>query len=331
MIRTFTVTKTSKVSRGWKALVCAASLLSVFLVSRPAPAEVVDRIIAIINESIITLSELNAATALATEQMSANDKKDPKKMAELKTKVLDRLMEQKLIKQSADKAGIDVSEKEIDNAVDEVKKQNNLSHESLLLALAQNGLTYKEYRESLKEQIRQVKFINKEFRSKISIQPEEIEDYYKQHIEEYHGAPSYRAKMIFIEAADKNDKHSAERLKTILAALSNGDDFSEVARQYSDGNFASAGGDLGYIKAGESDKVLEDAVSKLIPGATSGVITKPEGYYIVQLIDKKRGAPKPLEEVKSAIHEKLFNKAMESRFSFWLSEVKKFAHIEVRM
>ncbi|MDP2690458.1 MAG: SurA N-terminal domain-containing protein, partial [Deltaproteobacteria bacterium] len=170
-------------------------------------AEVVDRIVAIINDSIITLSELNAASAVAVEKLGVEDAGDAKKTDEIKGRILDSLIEQKLVKQASDKAGIDVSEREIDNAIEDVKKQNKLSQETLLLALAQSGLTYKEYREQLKEQIRQVKYINKEFRSKISIQPEDIEDYYRQNKDEFVGPASYRLNMVYLSDGDR------ERLK----------------------------------------------------------------------------------------------------------------------
>ncbi|HXI10866.1 MAG TPA: SurA N-terminal domain-containing protein, partial [Thermodesulfobacteriota bacterium] len=130
-----------------KGLFLKAALLAAFIAAfaSPSSAEVVDRIVAVINDSVITLSELNAATAVALDKLDAGEKKDPAKMEELRAKVLDGLVEQKLVKQAADKAGIDISEREIDNAVEDIKKQNNLTQESLLLALAQSGLTVREY------------------------------------------------------------------------------------------------------------------------------------------------------------------------------------------
>ena len=123
--------------------IALAPLLVVVLFGAEARSEVVDRVVAVINDSIITLSELNAASAMAAERLGPADKKDVKKAEELRGKMLDGLIEQKLVKQAADKAGIDISEREIDLAVDDIKKQNGLTQESLLLALAQGGLTYK--------------------------------------------------------------------------------------------------------------------------------------------------------------------------------------------
>ncbi|OGP15424.1 MAG: hypothetical protein A2054_08895 [Deltaproteobacteria bacterium GWA2_55_10] len=309
-----------------KRFFLAISLASVVFAGQ-ANSEVVDRIVAVINDSVITLSELNAATAVAIEKLGIEDGADPDKLKEVKGTILDSLVEQKLVKQAADKAGIDISEREIDNAVDDVKKQNRLTHEQLLLALAESGLTQKEYREQLKEQIRQAKFINKEFRSKISIQPEDIEGYYRQNIGEFQGAALYRLNMIFLPA----DKSLEGRLKAVSEGLANGEDFRDLASHFSEGPGASQGGDLGFLKSGELDSWLEDAARRLKPNDISPAIQRPEGVYFIQLTEFTPSAPKPLAEVKGQIHDKLFKKVMDERFNFWLSEVKRTAHLEIRM
>jgi len=300
-----------------------------FAAATPSAAEVVDRIVAVINDSVITLSELNAATVIALDKLSAEEKKDPAKVEELKARMLDNLVEQKLVKQAADKAGIDISEREIDNAGEDIQKQNVLTQESLLLALAQSGLTVREYREQLKEQIRQVKFINKEFRSKISIQPEEIEDYYKTHIDEFYGAASYRINLIFIPSDDPAVEK--QKMKEIRDGLSRGEDFRNMASHYSEGPADSLGGDMGYLKEGEMDKSIEAAAKKLKLNEVSGPVVTPEGTYFIQVSDVKKAAPRPLDEVSGYIHEKLFKKVMDERFNFWLKEVKRYAHIEIRL
>lgn len=292
-------------------------------------AEVVDRIVAIVNESVVTLSELNAATAVALDKIAPDAKKDGKGIVELKGKVLDSIIEQKLVKQAADSAGIEISEREVDNAIEDVKKQNEMTEDALMLALAQNGLTYREYREQLKEQIRQVKFIGKEFRSKISIQNEEIEDYYRQNQDEFAGPASYRVRMIFVPS--NNADLMNRKIGIVKDGLKAGMEFARLAAEYSDGPEAGAGGDLGYVKSGELDKAIEEAVKRLSINEISEPVFLPEGVYFLQLLDSKAPEPRPLAEVGKEIQEKLFKKMMDERFAFWLKEVKTFAHIEMRL
>ena len=303
--------------------------LAVFLATPGAFAETVDRIVAVINDSVITQSELNAAAASAAERLGPEARKDAKKMADLKAGVLDSIIEQKLVKQAADKAGIEVSEREIDNAVEEVKRLNSMAHEGFLLALAQNGLTYRQYREQVKEQIRQVKFIDKEFRSRITVPDEEIQDYYRQNMDEFTGKPSFRIRLIFLSGG--NIKRQSAKLGAVRNGLAAGVLFDALAREYSDSPAAASGGDLGFVRPGEIDKELEEAALKLKPGEVSAPIFKADGIYVIKLEESKRGASEPLAQVRSQIHEKIFKKIMDARFAFWLKEVKKYAHVAVRL
>lgn len=312
-----------------KRTIAAFGLMMALFASVPAPlAETVDRVVAIINDSIITLSELNAATAVAIDRLGVKGAEDKRKVEEVKATILDSLIEQRLVKQAADRGGIEVSEREIDNAVEDVKKQNNMTQEQLMLALAQSGLTHKEYREQLKEQIRQVKFINKEFRSKISITAEDIEDYYRQNAREFSGPAVYRMNMIFLPSGDKAME---ERLKLVTEGLASGEDFRQLASHYSEGPAASLGGDLGYLKSGEMESWIEEAAMRLTPGQASPAIERPEGVYFIQLTEHQGAETRPLSEVKGLIRDRLFKKVMDERFSFWLSEVKRYAHLEIRM
>ncbi len=308
-----------------KRIAAVTILLSVFL-QTACRAEVVDRVIAVVNDGIITLSELNAATASALDKLPAGEKKDADKAAQLRVAMLDSLVEQKLVKQAADKAGIEISEREIDNAVDDVMKRNNLTKDTLLLALANSGLTHREYREQLKEQIRQVKFINKEFRSKISPRPEDIEDYYRQNQDEFKAGLSYRVDIILIPDS-VDDKTKAASIKAVQDGIASGEEFGALSRRYSGGG---SGEEL-VIKSGEVSKALEEALSRLEVDKPSKAVRLSEGVYFFKLKERIQGRIKPLEEVREEIHERLFRKAMDERFNFWLIEAKKKAHIEVRL
>lgn len=316
---------------------CAARFLLISFVSFMAlclpivgHAEIVDRIVAVVNESVITLSELNAATASAIEGIGGRAKTE-KEIVEIKGRILDSLIEQKLVKHAADRAGIEVSEREIDNAIEDVKQQNKLNQETFLIALAQSGLTYREYKEQLREQIRQVKFINKEFRSKINVTDEETAEYYRRNSDEFYGPQSYDIAMIYISSAQADDRTIKLKLEKIREGISRGDAFGELARLFSNGRSAASGGEMGVIKAGELDSTIEAAALKLAPGEISQPITTSSGVYIVKLNKSMDAKPKPFEQVSEQIREKLFKKNMDDRFRFWLEETKRFAHLNIRL
>lgn len=295
-----------------------------------AYAEIVDRIVAVVNDSAITMSELNAATA-GLGDIKGADKDKRKRIMETKSKVLDQLIEKKLVEQAANKAGITVSEKEIDNAIEDVKRQNNIGEEELLSALAKNGLTFKEYREQLKEQIRQVKFINKEFRSNIKISDEDVESYYAQNKEKFSGPVMHRLRLVSFYSAGQDSKEAEKKAKDVLVLAKKGEDFAKLAKKYSEGPNAQEGGDLGYVKTGEMDKAIEKAATGLKDGEISGIIKTSTGFHIIQLLDKRKSEPKPFSAVGDEIKNIIFQKIIDERYRLWLDGMMKKAYIEVRL
>ncbi len=306
---------------------CVAALI-IILIPQSGTTEVVDRVVAVVNDSVITLSELNVATAVVVRGLKG-EPTEVENIVETKSKILDSLIEKKLMKQAADSAGIEVSEKEIDLAIEDIIERNAMTEENLMTELARNGLTYKEYREQLREDIRQVKFVSRQFSSQITIEDEDMEDYYKRNMESFRDQDSFWLRLIFLARGD--EKATRMRLDAVMEELKNGVDFEKVASQYSDGPAASEGGDLGYVMAGELASAIEGAARQLKPGEVSGPVFTKEGVNIIQLMDRHDGEPQPFEEVKEEIRDKLFKEKMGARYDLWLEDMKRYAHIEVRL
>ena len=295
----------------------------------PASAEIVDRIVAVVNDSVITLSELKAAMALAGDEAGEKSSELLPTGVELKSRVLDSLIEQKLIRQASDRAGIEISEIEIDKAVDSVLEKNGITEDALLVALAESGLTLSEYREQLRERLREQKFINAQFRSKVVLSSEEIEEYYTQNLEKYYRAPALRLAIIFFSNSDEEllDK----KLKIVRRGLEAGEAFAKLAREYSEGPAVEEGGDLGLMNVNDFDSVIAEVAERLDEGDVSEPILGPKGVTFIKVIEKKLTEVRPLEELKNDIYQELYALVLEEKFSSWLKESRVFSHIEVRL
>jgi len=302
-------------------------VLTTLLPFQQLRAEVVDRVVAVVNDSVITLSELERAAKLVEKEGGAATASVGK--AALRRKILDQLIEGKLVEQAAARVGITVSEKEIDAAVDDVRRRNNISLDELVRALKGSGITYMEYRERLGSEIKQVKFSSRQFRSKAAILEEDIESYYRQHSNEFHGPASYHLGMISIYEPDRQAAKKAAN--KILALLQSGESFKDVARRYSDGPNIAEGGDLGILNAGELDQSIESVVRKLSVGEFSDIIWTSAGPAIIRLIDKKGGGVRPLTEVSEEIHTILFQEIVDGRYAAWLARMKEISHIDIRL
>ncbi len=292
-----------------------------------ARAVVVDRIVAVVNDDIITETELNAATAVAVGGLRSGKQREYH--VNTKSVVLDNLIESSLIKQDAEKIGIEVSELEVDESIDTVLERNGLTQDELIAALKAKGLPYKEYRNQIRDELIRVKFMNARFRSRIEIRDENVEEYYNQHIDEYYAEPKVRLAVLLL--TDGNKDMLQKKLKTIKQGLKDGEKFTELVKQFSDGPTASQGGDIGYLQKGEIAPLIEDIADSLKVGEVSKPVRAKNGIYIVKLIDRKKKEPKPIKDVERQIRNILYKKIMKERYDFWLDNMKKIAFIDVRL
>jgi len=302
-------------------------LAAAVILPSTAGAVVVDKIVAVVNDSIITETELNAATAVAVGGLRSGEQREYH--VNTKSVVLDNLIESSLIKQDAEKIGVEVSELEVDESIDSVLERNGLSQNELIAALEEKNLPYKEYRNQIRDELIRVKFMNARFRSRIEIRDENVEEYFNQHIDEYYAEPSVRLAVLLLTDGSKDVLQ--KKLKAIKQGLREGEEFTELVKQFSDGPTASQGGDIGYLQKGEISPLIENIADSMKEGEISKPVRAKKGIYIVKLIDRKEREPKLIKEVESQISNILYKKIMKERYEFWLDNMKKIAFIDVRL
>jgi len=292
-----------------------------------AQEEVVDRIVAIVNDDIVTLAQLDAAVApyrknIETSQESSAKKKEL--MTQIYTQVLNQLVENSLVVQEAKRMGIVVDDSDVDRAVENFKKEHNLDQEGLELGLAAQGMTLEQYRERIREQITQSMIVSRAVRAKIVVTDEEVNAYYKSHYQEFKAKKKYHLKNIIVkDAAD---------LATVRKKLENHVDFSQVAQDYSIGSNASSGGELGTFDISSFSSEIKDALE----GVGKGQYTKPvdtgdafQILYVADIISMGQG---PVQgEVEIQIQAILYREHGEAQFKKWMETLKNSAHIKLML
>lgn len=297
-------------------------------------AEITNRIVAAVNTDIITLHELNTSikklTGLSAKDLQLRDKAN---FHEVRKSVLDNLINEKITKQQIIKLGIEVSAKDVDEAIERVKKQNNITLEELIHSLKMEGITLKEYKEQIKKDIQRFQLINSEVKSKIVITEENLKKYYQQNIKEYTETDKVKLARIFLKIRNPDDKEEIAKTKElgkeILRGLKEGRDFSGVAKIYSQGPAAPEGGNLGWIKLSQLEPKLRKKIAKLSIGEHTNLNLVPSGLQIIKLVEKKRERIKTFEEVRDAIHSKLFTKKVEEKYAAWLKKLREKSFIKV--
>lgn len=312
---------------------------SVAVFSFNAQAEepvIIDRIVAVVNDEIITLFDLNQTLKPYEKNLRAQDyppEVELENLFKLRSELLGNMIDQKLADQQIKKHKIEASEQEIDMAIERIKESRSLTDENLRAMLAKEGLTLEEFRENLKQQLLRSKLVNREVKSKIAITDEEIEKYYNDHIEKYAADKKYHLWSIFIrfsQTADESERQMAfEKMQTILNQLEQGRSFESLANETPDSPKSLEGADLGLYRLDELSPQLQNTVKEMKEGQFSSILKTNQGYQIIYVQKIVATDSKTLSDAKAEIEDILYNQAIDNRYKTWLSELRNRSHIRI--
>ncbi|PIV05358.1 MAG: hypothetical protein CO013_12060 [Syntrophobacterales bacterium CG_4_8_14_3_um_filter_58_8] len=302
-----------------------------------AQAGVADRIVAVVNDEVITLSELNNAFEPYQERVTANVQGPDREKAlgETKTTLLNRMIDNLLMEQESRKTGITVRNEEVTEAIDDMQKQRKISPDEFRKAMQREGITLDAYRNDIRDQLMRMKLIRRDIKSKVAVTDEEIGEYYRKHREDYEGKEAVRIRQILLLLPKEENPAAKEKLRAdadaIHKRLLNGEPFELLAAKFSQGPAAAEGGDIGYIEKGMIHAEVEDAAFRLPLNQISGVIESSVGFHIIQVVDRRGAGVKAIENVREEIREKIDREKMEKKFGEWLEELRKKSHIEIKL
>jgi foldase protein PrsA len=303
-------------------------LLSIIFCTQPAMAAInqnSEKIIAIVNEEIITLKDLKAYMANMYSQLRIENN-DPFEvdqiMKQYEEKGITQLIEDKLILAASKEKEIVIKDAAIDKKMDEIKARYP-SDFVFQTMLEQQGMTVSDIRERIAEQMRAKFMVDNEVKSKIFVNPQEVTDYYNLHQEEFVQKARVNLDSIFI-SFDKGLEEARKEAGMVHAMLKEGKSFSEVAKEHSD--LPS----VGVIEEGQLKPEIEEKVFKMKEDEISDPIEVENGIYIFRFIRNTPRETKTLKDVKEIISSKIFEKKFQDRFSAWIEKLRKKAYVEIR-
>lgn len=320
--------------------ICFAAILAILLFGTPVAAEVTDRIVAIVNDEVITLSELNRGFEPYAKNIEASYKGTNLKEVLEKNKAvfLQRLIDQLLLEHEAKKAGMSVAsikDGEAMDAINSMLTKNNTSMETYLKKLAEEGNTLEAVKKNVKEQMLRMRLLRREVQSKILVTDQEIGEYYDKHRQDYEGKEAVHIKLILLPVpagTNKEARESArEQARQLRARILKGEPFGTLAAQYSQSPAAADGGDIGFVERGVTLPDVEKVAFSLAVGQVSDVIETELGFQIITVVDKRGAGLKPLavvrEEIKATIEEGKISK----KYDEWIDGIRKKSFIDVRL
>ncbi|MBI5100150.1 MAG: peptidylprolyl isomerase [Nitrospirae bacterium] len=308
-------------------------LLQIHVFQNAHAAVLLDRVVAVVNNEVITWSELRNVISHEgksfLEKVPENKKEEVKK--ELEKDFLNSLIDMKLQLQEARKKGLDVSKAEIESAIADIKNKYNITDEKLMNSLEAESLSLEDYRAKLGEQILLSKVVNFEVKANIVINDREIGEYYEANKDKLSSKEKLKIRQIFFAAPKDNSEKPFVEVKAheVIRRIDKGEDFSKLAGELSEDVSRQFGGDLGYISRGSVLKEVEDAALSLNVGEVSKPFWSSAGLHIIKLEDKIEA--EGLDKVKDKIKEILFENAFESKYFEWKAGLKEKAYIEMKL
>jgi len=284
---------------------------------------VVDRVVAVVNDEIITMSDLQREEALKKSEAVRDDRL-----------VLEDMIDRKLQMAAAKRTGVDVTDKELSDAVADIVKRNNMDMPQFGVALAKEGLTLEQYRAELREQITLSRLFNKYVRSNVNVDEAEARVFYQNNQKTYSLPEEIRVRQIFLTVPDKATPEQTaaikEQAQSVYARAQKGEDFIKLVREVSQGATASQDGDLGFMQRGDALPEIQEAARALRPGDSSSPFQCAGGYHIIKL-EEVRTPVRPFEKVKDEIMKTLYEQKVENTYRSWLQALRGDSHIENRL
>lgn len=297
----------------------------------PAVGQVVEEIVAVVNDDVITLTEYKEQFDATVQQLrSALQGEEYERQYQLlKNEILNMMITDLLLMQQAREKNLNVSE-QVKMAIENIKKENNLeSDDDLKRGLAQQGLDYGQWIKQLEDNMLKQATVYSEVDRSIVLDDAEIVNYYKQHPAEFTEPEEYHVRAIYL-AAEGKDPAGLEATRALVSGkLEAGEPFNALAKEYSDGPAREAEGDLGRFKKGELDKTLEGAVSGLKAGETGAWVETKNGWYLLKLEEKKDSRLMTFEEVKKNVEERLYSEKKSKKLEEYLKTLREKSYIKI--
>lgn len=302
-----------------------------------ARRELLDQVIAVVNDEPVTQSELDVLLRPLYDQFREEYRGEELvvKINEARQKLLNQLIEDRLVYQEAVNQKVEVDQAEVDRAVAEFKKRfpNEMAMEEVL---REQGLALTDLKERFRKQAMIRQLHNMEIRSKIVVSPKEIEEFYQKNPEKFSSRERLKTRSITVkksyETREKGltDEDAKKKILDIRAKILSGQDFASLAKESSEDVHAEKGGLSDWVERGTMIPVINDVIFALKLGEISDVIETPMGYHLFRVEEREQGSQKNLEEVREQIFEELFRQKGDERFYDWMQELKKNAYISIR-
>lgn len=306
--------------------------VAVLTMSWGVPAKIVDRIVAQVNDDIITLSDLNREMAEIRQELSGkfSGQQLEDEIKKAQKDVLDELIRQKLLLQKGNELGFGANvDVQVSAFLERVRKENKFKDmEELEKAAAQQGLTLPALRERIRRQIITQGVVNEFVGSRITLLSQELEKFYRDHAAEY-TIPEEVSLSEIVIPSEGNAAEAESRANEIHQRLTQGEAFATLASQYSKGPTAAKGGGIGTYQTAKLNPDIANAIANVKEGDVTPVLKTRDGLVIYRVDTRKPTTVKPLEDVRDEIRDRIWKQKFQPEYERFISQLKEDAYIQI--
>ena len=271
---------------------------------RPAQPQTLDRIVAVVNEGVITQYQLDSRTRAATAQLHRQKVQLPPPDV-LRRQVLDQMITERAQVQQAKEAGVRVEDNELSQALDRIAANQKVSTAQMRQTVEKDGMKWNDFREEIRDQMMIARIREREVDAKINISPGEVDNFLANQASAGSGEEVHLAHIV-IRIPEGASPETLQKLRLKAVGIDEqakaGKDFAQLAATYSESNDAMQGGDLGFRPIDSLPQVMSSAIANLKPGQVSDVVRSPSGFHIVKLIGRRGGSGLPQVQQTHARH-----------------------------
>ncbi|MBN1883314.1 MAG: peptidylprolyl isomerase [Deltaproteobacteria bacterium] len=311
-------------------------LTAVIAPIQSSAVEISDRVIALVNDEVITMSDLFEEGGDDVTGDPDRVLKNGMTVAEAREIILQQLIAKALLNDAVRAYGIEVTRDDVDDAIEQQMEVNGLTKAQLMEILAENDMTYAEYEKEVEYTIKKERLIAKKLGSHIIITDEDVNTYFNEHKDEYQDLAEFRISEIIMGVSPDADATTINALVSEVEKVRKramaGEDFAALAKEYSISPSAEEGGDLGWLNPGEMEPGLLAFLSTMKVGEVSEVLTVQNTLLILKLTDKR---PIPggvtVDDVRDEIEYVLTNERTMYFFEKWIEDLKEEAYITIML
>lgn len=314
----------------WRLIVASLLISVTIAIPNATHAEILERVVAVVNDEAVFLSELRRRAAPFIESLitQAPPGESKKQIDMLYGKLLDQLVDDILIEQTSREMHVTVTAMEVDQALNNVRQQNGLDETQFWQAVSEQGFTRAQYREDVRKQLLRLKVINQKVRSRVNVSVEEIRETYDDMVRKARRTQRFHAAHIMFPLPADASATAVSAAMKAAASIKSGLNASNFETKAS----ALGGGDLGWLNQGDLPVEFENVLLDLSPGDISGPVRGPAGIHLFLLKERAKGDQQvpSFEESKASIEQQLVGRGMQRQEVIFLDQLRRTAVIDKR-